>query len=528
MTLSGTSTYTGRTIAITTWRRSLSSAGGDQRHAGGGITINGSAAEFLQTSSVASTPAITLTHGTLIGTGAVGATTVGAGTGGIVANGNGAIGSTAALTLSSLTFNGAATANLNLAGGNSTTSPALIVSGALANSTGPVTLNVTPNNAWINGDTYDLIQYNSFTGSPGTLSNFQVGNAYLSPRQTPVLGISGSDITLTITGDSPKWTGLDSTNWQAGLVGTNDNWKLVTAGSPTNYVEGDVVLFDDSSSGAVSPGVVTLNNANVSPTFTTFNNSSISYTLSSTGGFGIAGSGPLIKNGTAAVVLATANSYTGPTTINAGTLNLQNNNALGATSSTTVASGAVLQIQGGVAIGNLPLTLNGAGLTASAAGALDNVSGTNSYAGLVTLGSAATIQSDAGTLSLTNAGTITGAGFGLTLAGAGNGSIAGVIGTGTGTLTKNGAGTWALSGVNTYSGTTIVTAGTLNISGGSTTLTAGSIVGNLDGASIELIISATPSGTIVTDTDATTGLQVATAAGSQGFIEMSSGTSTRT
>jgi autotransporter-associated beta strand protein len=80
---------------------------------------------------------------------------------------------------------------------------------------------------------------------------------------------------------------------------------------------------------------------------------------------------------------------------------------------------------------------------------------------LVKLGSASTISSDAGRLNLTNAGTITGATFGLTLTGAGDGSIASIIGTTTGTLTKSGPGTWTLSGANTYTGVTTVSAGTL-------------------------------------------------------------------
>src|SRR5207253_1216166 len=70
---------------------------------------------------------------------------------------------------------------------------------------------------------------------------------------------------------------------------------------------------------------------------------------------------------------------------------------------------------------------------------------------------------DAGTLNLTNAGTITGATLGLTLTGAGNGSISSIIGTTSGTLTKTGTGTWTLSGANTYTGATTVSGGILNI-----------------------------------------------------------------
>src|SRR5207302_2202403 len=107
-----------------------------------------------------------------------------------------------------------------------------------------------------------------------------------------------------------------------------------------------------------------------------------------------------------------------------------------------------------------PLAISATGAS-NGTGALENVSGTNDYTGLVKLGAAATISSDSGTLNLTNTGTITGATFGLTLTGAGNGSVSSVIGTTTGTLTKSGAGAWTLTGASTYSGGTTVSAGTL-------------------------------------------------------------------
>src|SRR5207244_2890663 len=46
----------------------------------------------------------------------------------------------------------------------------------------------------------------------------------------------------------------------------------------------------------------------------------------------------------------------------------------------------------------------------------------------------------------------------------GNGSVSSIIGTTTGGLTKGGNGTWTLSGANTYTGVTTITAGTLSVS----------------------------------------------------------------
>jgi outer membrane autotransporter protein len=187
------------------------------------------------------------------------------------------------------------------------------------------------------------------------------------------------------------------------------------------------------------------------------------------GGFVPDTGGSLAKIGTGTLTLSGTNTYTGFTTVSAGILNIQNGSALGSTfNGTFVGSGATLQLQGGISVGTEELTINGAGATGQN-GALVNVSGTNNYGGLLTLASDSTISSDSGTLNLTNTGTITsftsGEGFGLTLAGAGDGTISSIIGTGTGTLTKNGAGTWTLFGENTYTGATIVDAGTLLVDG---------------------------------------------------------------
>ena len=137
-------------------------------------------------------------------------------------------------------------------------------------------------------------------------------------------------------------------------------------------------------------------------------------------------------------------------------MNLQNATGLGTTAGgTSVSSGATLQLQGGITVGAEALNISGTG-AGGQTGALVNVSGTNNYGGLLTLGADTTVSSDSGTLNLTNVGTITGPTFGLTLRGAGNGTVSSIIGTTSGTLTKNGTGTWTLLGANTYTGTTTI------------------------------------------------------------------------
>ncbi len=174
------------------------------------------------------------------------------------------------------------------------------------------------------------------------------------------------------------------------------------------------------------------------------------------------GGGSLAKTGGGTLTLAGASSYTGPTTISAGTLALQNSGALGQSSGATVAGGAALQLSGGISTTSaVPLTLQGAGVAANPNGALENVSGANTYTGAITLGAAATIGSSAGTLNLTS--TITGSGFDLTLAGAGDGNVGGAIALGGATLTKAGAGTWTIAGPNTFTGGIAINGGTLGL-----------------------------------------------------------------
>ena len=203
-------------------------------------------------------------------------------------------------------------------------------------------------------------------------------------------------------------------------------------------------------------------------------------TLSGVIGDGSAGGKVAVtKSGAGTWVLSGPNTYTGATTISTGVLNIRNASALGTVAgSTTVASGAALQIQGGITTLAEGLTLDGGGISAD--GALRNISGDNTYAGLVALGGDTRINSDAGTLTLSNTGTISGA-HALTVGGAGNTTINSILGIGAGTLTKEGAGTLVLSGANTYSGLTTVNAGTLTLSGsnsaasGGVTLTSGTL-----------------------------------------------------
>ena len=174
----------------------------------------------------------------------------------------------------------------------------------------------------------------------------------------------------------------------------------------------------------------------------------------------ISGTGSLEQKGTGTTTLTAANSYTGLTTVSAGTLEISSEANLGATPGSYAAN--QLTLGGGSTMGTLRTTAN-MSLSANRG---------------VTLGTS-------GGAFNTNAGT--------TL------NVQSVI-TGGGALTKSGEGTLTLSGANTYTGSTTVTAGVLSVTGslgntGGTTVNSGAALavhGTLSGT---LNVSGTVSGT---------------------------------
>jgi fibronectin-binding autotransporter adhesin len=143
----------------------------------------------------------------------------------------------------------------------------------------------------------------------------------------------------------------------------------------------------------------------------------------------------LVKSGTGTQVLGGSNSYTGTTTVSAGTLVVLSTNALGATNGGTVVnSGATLDMRAFISAGEA-LSVGGNGVGGN--GALITSTGSGGT-GPVTLTSDARIGGD-GSLAL---GAISGTGFGIT---------------------KVGEGLTRFFSFNTYTGTTFVEAGTLQI-----------------------------------------------------------------
>jgi autotransporter-associated beta strand protein len=211
----------------------------------------------------------------------------------------------------------------------------------------------------------------------------------------------------------------------------------------------------------------------------------------------ISGTGGLNKEGTGTLVLSGANTFGGILKINVGVVNARHSTSLGTiTAGTEVVGGAALELQGDINISYEALALRGYGV--SNGGALRNISGANTFGGLITLSSAGgtEIASDAGTLTIT--GGMSGA-FPLIIDGAGDVTYkTAPIAIGSGTVTKNGAGTLRYNFPNTYNGLTTINAGTLLYGVDNAILTSAITVtgGTLDIATYSDIVGGVTLGTL--------------------------------
>ena len=194
----------------------------------------------------------------------------------------------------------------------------------------------------------------------------------------------------------------------------------------------------------------------------------------------ISGTGLLSQAGSGTTILSASNGYTGGTKLYAGTLQVAANNAIGSGTVTFASNGAVLlaatnltlsnavvlttagtfSVAGGSTLTETGLISGAGGLTVTNSGTLI-VTATNTFTGVALISSSSTLQIGNGGVggtidsasSITNNGTLI---FNLS----GSNSFSTPI-SGTGSVIKNGIGTTTLTGINVYSGTTTINAGTL-------------------------------------------------------------------
>ena len=279
--------------------------------------------------------------------------------------------------------------------------------------------------------------------------------------------------TATWTGSATGFVMVESggaLDLNAKTLSTWGSIKIVSTG-----VSSSGALFNSSTAASISVPIVLTGNATISSSGSsgltlTGGITGMGYTLTidganattiSSSGINTSTTGALIKSGSGTLTITASCDYTGETTISEGVVNIQHATALGTTASgTTVASGAVLQIQGEITVGAEALTLNNDGI--SSTGSLRSIIGNNTYGGNIILsGNNVRINSDLNTLTLS--GTITNSTLNLTIGGAGSVTANGVIGNGAGDLTYDGSGTLVLGATNTYTGITTISSGTVNL-----------------------------------------------------------------
>ncbi|MCX7002206.1 MAG: autotransporter-associated beta strand repeat-containing protein [bacterium] len=309
---------------------------------------------------------------------------------------------------------GSTTAEFKLyTAGSSTIYAPLKVKGNFVNNG---TLNVTIlGGGFATGVTYPLIQYtgNLTVGTLGTVTMPNGGTATLVNNTTD----KRIDLNVT-TGNQLVWGNTGTATWNINGV---QNWNAGANKYLQASIPGNAVLFDDRPSGD-GPYTVTVVASGVSPAFVTVNNAK-NYTIA---GGPLTVSTGLTKSGTGTLTLSGANSFFSALSVKAGTLAI-------ATINNASANGPLGNSALAVALGDA----GGASGTLDYTGA--SASSTKKFS-MATGGS--------GVFQVDTAGTT------LTLSGVIDGS---------GSLTKNGDGILALSGVNTFTGKTMVNAGTVSI-----------------------------------------------------------------
>jgi autotransporter-associated beta strand protein len=162
----------------------------------------------------------------------------------------------------------------------------------------------------------------------GQISDFHIYDYALAPSQVENMVVR-------------RWTGAANANWTASTVASPKNWTY--DGAATDYLNGHVVLFDDSATSYT----VNIADASLAPAAVLFDHSSHNYTLSGSGS--ITGTARLTKRGTGALTIANANTYSGGTVVGAGRLNINHASAIG-TGALTIYADATIDNTSGAAI----------------------------------------------------------------------------------------------------------------------------------------------------------------------------------
>ena len=536
-------TLDGGTLKNGTLTGAIASRGGVVSDLAGTASLTLSSGTTTVSGANAYTGATTVNGGVLAVTGTLGSSAVTVNSGGTlqgsgtitqavsIANGGALTGSAGAtLTMGALTLSSGSAIDIDFG--------ATPASGALFDVTGTLTLdgtlNITNTGAFGVG-VYRMFNYGTLVNNGLTIGNLPSGtdaNA-LTLRtgggQVNLVNASGLDLQFwngpasagpgsgTVNGGSGTWS-LNGGNWSDALGQMNGKMNPMPGFAIFEGTAGTVTV--DNSDGQIrSAGMqfitsgytVTGDPIELADPLTTIrvgDGTTASASTTATMESALTGTGGLQKTDFGTLILAGANSYSGETRIEGGTLRGGAVNTFSQGSLTTVATGGKLDLGGfdqtinsvtlaGGALGNG--TLTGAisssggivfdlGGTASLdlTGGTTTLTGTNTFTGAITIGSSATLAG--GSVNAFNAATALTAGTGATINLGGyaqainnitlsggtltNGELTGAI-TSTGGTISNLSGTASLSatsgtttfaGGNAFTGTTTVDGGTLTAS----------------------------------------------------------------
>jgi fibronectin-binding autotransporter adhesin len=314
---------------------------------------------------------------------------------------------------------------------------------------------------------------NSFGTGTITLTTFGNGSALAAEGSSAITIPNNFTLSANVTNNfvgnaagitySGNWTmGANRLTFETGNVAANIDIISGVLSGTGGFAVSDVgtlklsgVNTYSGNTAIISPAVVTISGAGQLGSGTYAGNitnggaftysSSANQTLSGI----ISGAGTFTNNGSGALTLSGVNTFTKGLAMNGGTLNINNNAALGTSAGTFTVTGGTIDntSAGSVTTASLPEAWNGDF-------AYTGTQPLNLGAGAVTPSANRQITVNGNTLT-----------------------VGGVIG-GAFTLTKAGPGTLALNGVNTFSGGTTISAGTLTIGGAGKLAAAGNVTNN--------------------------------------------------